>query len=113
MVSTITHPDRPESQRYLVEEDEEHAVAQNGPNGNVGKDTGNQASMVRHHDGSVRVDGHKGPCQRARHSRQVDEPRIVVVAEVERGEVDKVEDQDYLRPHSVPMDEEQHPDEVK
>jgi len=43
----------------------------------------------------------------------VDEPRIVVVAEVERGEVDKVEDQDYLRPHSVPMDEEQHPDEVK
>lgn len=51
---------------------------------------------MRHHDGSIPVDRDKCPCQRARHSGQVDKPRVAVVAEVERSEVDKVEDQDDL-----------------
>jgi hypothetical protein len=69
--------------------------------------------VVGHHGGSVRVDRHKGPCQRTRHSRQVDEPGVAIVAEVEGSEVNKVEDQDDLRPHSVPVNEEQHPNEVE
>lgn len=61
---------------------------------------------MRHHEGAVPVDGDKGPCKRPRNRGGVDEARVRVVAEVERREVDEVDDENHLGPVEVGADEE-------
>ncbi len=61
---------------------------------------------MRDHDGTVPVDGDKGPGERARDDGGVDEARVGVVAEVERDEVDEVEDEHHLGPVKVRVDKE-------
>ena len=68
---------------------------------------------VGDHEGAIPVDGHKGPGQGSRHDGRVDEARVRVVAEVERGEVEEVEDEDDLGPVEVRADEEHDKGEVE
>ena len=86
---------------YLVGKDEEQSIDKDGPDKNVCKDAGNERVLVGHHDGAVPVDGHKGPGQRARHGGHVDQARVGVVAEVERRQVEEVDNQNHLGPDEV------------
>lgn len=93
----------------LVDDDEEQPVSQDRPHKDVGKDARHQAVLVRHHDSSIPVDCDERPGQRPRDGGQVDEAGIRVVAEVERREVDEVDDEDNLGPDKVAVDKEQDP----
>lgn len=53
------------------------------------------------HDGTIPVDGDKGPGKRTRDDWSVDESWVGVVAEVERAEVGKVQDEENLSPGKV------------
>lgn len=53
------------------------------------------------HERTVPVDGDKGPCQGSRGNGGVNEARRSVVAEVERRQVEKVEDDDEFGPDEV------------
>lgn len=83
---------------HLVDDDEEQAVCQNAPDEDVAKDASDEGLGIRNHDGSIPVDGHESPGQWARHDWQVNESGVCVVAEVQRRQVDEVEDDDELRP---------------
>jgi hypothetical protein len=61
---------------------------------------------VRHHDGTIPVDGHKGPSQRRRHDGRMDEAWVGVVAEVQERQVEEVEHQEELGPVKVGSDKE-------
>jgi hypothetical protein len=97
----------------LVDDEEEGAVDEDRPDEDVGKDACDQRVGAVHHDGAVPVDGHECPGQRARDGGCVDETRIRVVAEVERGQVKEVDDQDELGPAKVRADEEHDEGEVQ
>lgn len=86
---------------HLVGNDEKAAVDQNGPNKNVTKDAGNERGRVGNHQGTIPVDSHKCPCQRSRDNGHVDEPWVGVVAEVERAEVEEIENQNDFSPVEV------------
>lgn len=90
----------------VVDDDVEAAKDEEGPDEDVAKDAGNQVVRVRHHDGTVPVNGNESPGQRRRDDGSVDEARVRVVAEVERGEVEEVEDDDDLGPGKVRADKE-------
>ena len=62
--------------------------------------------LMRNHDGTVPENGHKRPRQRARDDGRVDEARVGIVAEIQRRQVDKVEDDDHLGPAKVAADKE-------
>lgn len=98
---------------YLEGEDIEETVTENRPDEDIGEDASDKTSLVRDHDSSVPIYRHKGPRQRARDGRQMDESGIHVVAEVERREVDEVDDQHNLGQDKVRADEQHHPGEVK
>lgn len=100
-------------QAYLVDDDEEHSVDQNRPDEDVGKDAGNEAVLGRHHDGAVPVQSHEGPGKGTGHSGHVDASGVRIVTEVQRREVDEVDDQQDLGPDEVRANEEHHPAEVK
>lgn len=68
---------------------------------------------MRDHEGSVPVDGDKGPCQRTGHDGRVDEARVSIVAEVEGAEVEEVEDQNELSPDEMGADKEHDEGEVE
>jgi hypothetical protein len=97
----------------LVNGDEERAKAKNRPDENVAKDPSDQVGRVVHHDGAVPVNGNECPGQRRRHGGRMDESRVRVVAEVERGQVDKVEDEHDLGPEEVGADKEHDPSKVE
>ena len=65
------------------------------------------------HDGTIPVDSHKGPGERARHDGGVDEAWVSVVAEVERAEVDEVQDEENLSPGKVGSSKEHDKGEVE
>lgn len=90
----------------LVHNDEEEAIHENGPDEDVAEDTGYERCRVRHHDSSVPVNGNERPCQRRRHNWRVDKPSIPGVSEVERGQVDEVQDDHHLRPGEMRAHEE-------
>ena len=90
----------------LVYDNEEKAIDQNRPDEDVAKDTGYQGRRMRHHDSSIPVDGNECPRQGPRHHGQVNETSIAGVSEVERGQVNEVEDNDYLGPGEVRAHEE-------
>ena len=71
--------------------------------------------MVRvgDHQGAIPVQSDKGPRQGTGHDRRVNEPRIRVVAEIEGGQVEEVENQDHLSPVEVGSDEEHHEGKVE
>lgn len=61
---------------------------------------------MRHHDGTVPVNGNESPSKRRRDDGSMDEARVRVVAEVERGEVEEVENDNDLGPGKVRADKE-------
>lgn len=97
----------------LVGHNEETTVDQDTPDEDVAKDAGNEVGGVGNHQSTIPVDSHKGPCQRARDDRQVNEARVGVVAEVERAQVKEVEDQKQLSPVEVRTDKEHDEGEVE
>lgn len=100
-------------QAYLVDDNEEHSINQDGPDEDVGKDAGNEAVLGRDHDGTVPVESNEGPGKRTRDSGHVNALGIGIVAEVQRREVDEVDDQQDLGPDEVRANEEHDPAEVK
>jgi len=88
----------------LVSQKEEESINKNAPDGNIGKDPGNQGVGINH-DGTVPVDCHKGPSQWSRDNRDMDESWTSWMAEIERREVEKVDNQDKFGPPEVGADE--------
>lgn len=64
--------------------------------------------LVGHHNGTVPVHSDESPRQRAGDCRDVDEARVDIVAEVERREIEEVDDEDDLGPDEVAGDEQEH-----
>jgi hypothetical protein len=89
----------------LVSNEEEATNDQNSPDCNVGNDFSCQC-VSSDGDSSIPVQSHKGPCQRARNSGNVNQSREDTMAEVEEGEIEEVHNQDHLGPNEVPTDEE-------
>ena len=98
---------------YLVDDDEEESVSENGPDEDVSEDTRHKVVRVGNHQSTVPVDGNKGPGQGSGNNRRMDKSRIRVVAEVQGGEVDEVENQDNLSPVEVGADKEHDESEVE
>lgn len=98
---------------YLVDADEEKAIGKNRPHENVGKDSGDEAILVRNHDGTIPVNSHESPCQGTRHHGGVDESRVCMVAEGHGRQVDEVDDENELSPDEVAAGKEHHEGEVK
>lgn len=98
---------------HLVGDKEERAIGQDGPDGDVATDAGEEVVLVGQHDGAVPVNGDKGPGQGPRDGRGVDEARVGIVAKVEPREVDEVDDEDQLGPDKVGADKEHDKCKVK
>lgn len=91
---------------YLVNDDEEKSIDEDGPNEDVAKDARHQMMGMGNHQCAVPVNGNKGPRQRTGDHRGVDEARVGIMTEVERGKVEKVQQQDDLSPVKVRSDKE-------
>ena len=65
------------------------------------------------HDGTIPVNGNKSPSKRGRNDWSVNEARVGVVAEVERAQVDKVDNKEDLCPEEVGANEEHDEGEVE
>jgi len=65
----------------LEDNEEEEAIDQDAPDCDIGKDTCCQGVRIDC-NGTVPVQSNKCPCQWSRDNRNVDEPRVCVVAEV-------------------------------
>lgn len=89
---------------HLVSDNVEHAINEDGPDEDVAKDSSNQRIRVWHHNGTIPVDGHERPGKRAGDNGFVDGTGVGRVAEVERRQVGKVENQDELSPAKVAPD---------
>lgn len=57
--------------------------------------------VVVERNGTIPVQSHKGPGERARDSSDVNKSRIRVVAEIEEGQIEEVDDQKNLSPSEV------------
>lgn len=68
---------------------------------------------VGNHESTIPVNGDKRPGQRSRHHRRMNESGICVVAEVERGQVDEVENENDLSPVEVRADKQHDKSEVE
>lgn len=79
---------------------EEKPVDEDTPDSNVGKDTSDQRVGIDSNR-TIPVDGNKGPRQRSRDDRRMDEACVAVVTEVERGEVEEVDDKQNFSPDKV------------
>lgn len=97
----------------LVSDDIEHAVGEDTPDQDIAEDTGHQGAGFVQPDGTVPEDGNEGPGERAGDGGKVDELVICVVAEVEDGEVDEVEDEEQLSPAEQGADEKHDKAEVE
>ena len=100
-------------QTYLVDNNEEHSVDQDRPDEDVGKDASNKAMLGRDHDGTVPVQSNEGPGKGTRDSWHVDALGVRIMAEVQRREVEEVDDQQDLGPDEVRANEEHDPAKVK
>lgn len=98
---------------YLVDGDEETSVNKERPDEDVTEDTGHKVVGVMDHDGSIPVDGDESPSEGRGNDRPVDEARVSVMAEVERRQVEEVDDQDQLGPNEMGADEEHDEGEVQ
>jgi hypothetical protein len=98
---------------YLVDGDEEKSISKNGPDKDVPKDASNKVVRVGNHQSTIPVNCDKSPSQRPGHHRRMDESGIRVVAEVERGEVDEVENENDLSPVEVRADKQHDKGEVE
>lgn len=85
--------------------EEEKTIDQDTPDRNVCKDACSQ-SLSMERNSSIPVDGHKSPSKRSTDDWEVNEAWCLWVAEVERGQVAEVDDQDDLGPDKVRADEE-------
>jgi hypothetical protein len=97
----------------LVRNDEEQTISQDGPDEDVAKDSGNERFGVGYHDGAVPVDGDKVPCERSGYDSLVDEASIGWVAEVQRCQVEEVDNDQNLGPSEVASYEEHDESEVE
>lgn len=76
----------------LVDDNEEHSVDQDRPDEDVGKDASNKAVLGRDHNGTVPVQGNEGPGEGTGDGGHVDALGVGIMAEVQRSEVDEVDD---------------------
>lgn len=97
---------------YLEDDQEEQSVDQDAPDGNVGQDASWQRVSI-HSNGSIPVQGDKVPGQGSSDGGDVDRTRVCIVAEVERGQVEEINDGDHLGPDKVAADEEHGPAELQ
>jgi len=95
----------------LVRNDEKQTIGQNRPNEDVAKDAGNERFWVGYHDGPVPVNGNKVPCKWSGYDSLMDETSVSRMTEVERGQVEEVDNDQKLSPAEV-ASHEQH-DETK
>lgn len=98
---------------YIVDGQEEGTVGQNRPDEDIGEDAENQGILLGNHDGSVPVDGNKGPRKRPRYDWGMDESRISVVPKIHGAEIDKIDEQEYLSPSKTRANKEHHESRVK
>jgi hypothetical protein len=98
---------------YLVNNDEEESIGEDGPDKDVSENTRHKVVRVGNHQSTVPVDGNESPGQRSRNNGCVDKSGVRVVAEVERGKIDEVENQNNLSPVEVRADEEHDKGEVE
>lgn len=68
---------------------------------------------MRYHDGTIPVNGDKGPSERAGDDRRVDEAWVGIVAEVQQSEVRKVKNEKQLGPVEVGADKKHDKSEVE
>jgi hypothetical protein len=97
----------------LVNHDEEESIGEDGPDEDVSKDTRDKVVRVGNHQSTVPVNGNKSPGQRSRNNGRMDKSGVGVVAEVERGKIDEVENQNNLGPVEVRADKEHDKGEVE
>lgn len=69
--------------------------------------------LGRDHNGTVPVQSNEGPGEGTRNSGHMDAPGVRIMAEVQRREVDEVDDQQDLGPDEVRANKEHHPPKVK
>ena len=98
---------------YLICDDEEAAIDKDAPDKDVRENPCHQGIRPVHHQGSIPVDSHKSPGEGARDGGRVDEARVFVVAEIQRRQVEEVDDEDQLSPGEVRADEEHDEGEVQ
>jgi len=84
----------------LVGSQEKHAINQNAPDGDVGQDPRRERVGV-HSSGTAPVQGNRVPGQGPTDDGNVDEPRRLGVAEVRRGEIEEIDDQQEFSPPEV------------
>jgi len=96
----------------LVDDEEEHSIDQNTPDGNIGEDTRDRTSCVDS-DSTIPVQGDESPSQWSRNSGDVNQTGMGRVAEVQEGQIEEVEDQDDLSPDKVSSNEEHDECELK
>lgn len=79
----------------LERNQEENGVHEHAPDGNVCEDAGDNIVVCVHDDGAVPVEHEEGKCEGHGGGCNVDEAWCGRVAQVEREEVEEVEDEDY------------------
>lgn len=97
----------------LIDDDKEESIDKNRPDKDIPKDASNKVVGVGNHESTIPVNGDKGPSQRSRYYRRMNESGICVVAEVERGQVDEVENEDDFSPVEMRADKQHDKSEVE
>jgi hypothetical protein len=98
---------------HLVEGNKVHAKDKDDPDEDVTKDTGDGIAGVVDHHGAVPEECNDGPGERTRDDGRMDEASVGVVAVVQRGEVEEVDDDHDLSPNEVGTNKEHNEGEVE
>ena len=105
VLDTVSWAQRTSTRTDLVCHEEEKSIGQDTPDEEV-RNNACYKGMSIDSDSTVPVQSNKSPCQRSRNNGDVDESWVGVVAEVERGQVEEVDNQDQFSPDIVTADEE-------
>jgi len=89
----------------LVCKEEEKSIHQDSPDEDIGHDAGCQA-LGTGSNGTIPVQSNECPCEWSRCDWDVDKSRVGIVAEVEGGQIEKVDNQNDLGPNEVGANEE-------
>lgn len=85
----------------------------NGPDEDVGENPADKVVGVVDREGTIPIQGHKGPGERSRGNGDMNKEGASSVEEIEIQEVEEVYDLNNFGPHEVGTNEEQHEAEVK
>lgn len=96
----------------LVCDEEEKSIDQDAPNSNISYNASCKGMSIDCNS-TIPVQSNKCPRQWSRNNWDVDESWVSVVAEVERGQVEEVYNQDQLSPDVVAADEQHNESELE